>query len=305
MSGSSAARLAEFSSGLADLVSGAGQAVVAIRENGGRSTSGILWRAGYVVSAAEALTEEPAALRVVSGTSSEHAATLLGRDPGTDVAVLGVEGLRGEALTAADPAALRAGELALALGRSPEHGPIVSFGSIAVAGAPWHSQLGGRIDHFIRLDSSLTRAAEGGAVLGLDGRLIGMAVRGPRRALLVIPSQTIGRIVDQLLTTGRIGRGYLGIAMQPVQLPQGLQKLANTSVGLLVSGVDGESAAALGGVLLGDVIVAWNGEPVRDYRQVQRLLGPESVGSTVTVAALRGGARVELRVTVGERPASG
>jgi len=305
MSKSPAIRLSEFSAELADLVSRCSHGVVAVRLGSGRSISGIVWRPGHVVTAAEALVEEPSALRVLTAAASEHDARLLGRDPSTDVALLGVEGLTGEPLPASDPAAVRPGQLAVAVGRSPEHGPIVTFGSVAVAGAAWHSQLGGRIDRFIRLDASLTRAAEGGAVVDLDGRTIGMAVLGPRRALLTIPAPTIARSAEQLLAKGRISRGYLGLAMQPVQLPTALQKLANTSVGLLVSSVDSQSSAAAGGVLLGDVIVAWNGEPVRDYRQVQRLLGPESVGSTVTVAALRAGALVDLRLTVGERPSSG
>lgn len=305
MTGSSAVRLMEFSSELAGLVKQASQAVVAIGLPGGRTISGIVWRPGYVVSAAEAFEGEPATVRVVSATGSEHAARLLGRDASTDVALLAVEALSSESLPAADPAMLGAGQLALALGCSPEHGAIVSFGSIAVAGVAWHSRLGGRIERFIRLDASLTRAGEGGAVVGADGRLIGMAVSGPRRTLLVIPAATLERVAEQLRAKGRIGRGYLGLAMQPVQLPDMLQRVANTSTGLLVSAVDGQSAAALGGVLLGDVIVAVNGEPLRDYRQVQRLLGPESVGSEVTLAALRAGERIELRLTVGERPVSG
>jgi S1-C subfamily serine protease len=304
MTKSQASRLYEFSTELADLVSSCAPAVVAIRLRGGRSISGIVWRPGYVVSAAEALEEE-AALRVVSGAANEHEARLLGRDPSTNIALLGVDGLMQQALPPAEPATLRAGQLAVALGRSPEHGPIVTFGSVAVAGAPWHSQLGGRIERFIRLGASLTQAAEGGAVLSLEGRLIGMAVLGPRRALLVIPSVSIGRVSDLLLAKGRIGRGYLGIAMQPVQLPEAPRRLSGADVGLLVAGVDEGSAAALGGVLLGDVIVAWNGEPVRDHRYVQRLLGPESVGSTVTLAAVRAGALIELRLTVGERPTAG
>jgi S1-C subfamily serine protease len=137
----------------------------------------------------------------------------------------------------------------------------------------------------------------------MRGGLIGMAVAGPRRTLLVIPSATIGRVAEQLLAKGRVTRGYLGIAMQPVRLPETLQKAASAEVGLLVSGVDPGSGAAQGGVLLGDVIVSWNGEPVRDYRQVQRTLGPESVGSAVVLGALRGGAPIELRLSVGERPA--
>jgi len=305
MSKSSAARLSEFSSELADLVSRCAPGVVAVRSGESRSVSGIVWRPGHIVTAAEPLEDEPSALRVVAGTATEYDAKLVGRDPSTDVALLSVEGLSAEALPMADPTKLRPGQLAVALGRSPEHGPIVTFGGVAVAGAAWHSQLGGRIDRFIRLSVSLTSAAEGSAVLDLDGRLIGMGVLGPRRTVLAIPAHTIGRVVEQLLAKGHISRGYLGVAMQPVRLPGPLQKLANTGVGLLVSNVDAQSGAALGGVMLGDVIVAWNGQPLRDYRQLQRLLGPESVGSAVTLAVVRGGALVDLRLTVGERPSSG
>jgi S1-C subfamily serine protease len=304
-SSSTTGRLSEISTELAELVSQCAPGVVAVRLRAGRSRSGILWRPGYVVTAAEALEDETASLLVGSSTAIERPARLLGRDPSTDVAVLAVEGLTGEALPPGDPATLRAGQFALTLGRSLEHGPIVAFGSVAVAGAPWDSQLGGRIVRFIRLGVSLTQAAEGGAVLDLDGRLIGMAVLGPRRTVLAIPAPTIGRVVDHLLAKGSIGRGYLGVAMQPVQLPPALQKLAGTGTGLLVSSVDAHSGAALGGVVLGDVIVAWNGEPVRDYRQVQRLLGPESIGTTLAVAAVRAGALIDLKVAVGERPASG
>jgi S1-C subfamily serine protease len=302
---STAARLSAISTELAELVSRCVGGVVSIRLRGARSRSGIVWRPGYVVTAAEALDGEPASLLVGSGGAAEHKARLVGRDPSTDVALLAVEGLEAAALPPGEAAALRAGQLALTLGRSAEHGPIVAFGSVAVAGAPWDSQLGGRIARFIRLGVSLTQAGEGGAVLDLEGRLVGMAVLGPRRTVLAIPSQTIGRVVEQLLAKGRISRGYLGLAMQPVTLPEGLQRLANTEVGLLVSSVDAAGAAALGGVALGDVIVAWNGEGVRDYRQVQRLLGPESIGTTLAVAAVRGGALIDLRLTVGERPSSG
>jgi len=304
MAKSVSARISDFSNELADLVARCAPGVVAVRLRGGRSISGIVWRPGYVVSAAEPLDDEPVTLGVEAG-SGAYDAKLLGRDPSTDIALLSVQGLKEEALPTADGTALRAGQLAIVLGLSPEHGPIVAFGSIAVAGAPWDSQLGGRISRFIRLGVWLTPASEGGAVLDLDGRLVGMAVSGPRRTVLAIPADTIQRVVDQLIAKGRISRGYLGIAMQPVQLPDSVQKLANTSFGLLVSSVDAQSGAGAGGVLLGDIIVGWNGEPVRDYRQLQRLLGPESVGTSVSVAIVRGGALVNLGLTVGERPSSG
>jgi len=304
MTESSAFHLADLSNELADLAARAAEEIVAVQLSGGRSVSGILWRAGQVVTAAEPLDEAPASLRVQSANGGDTEAKLLGRDPGTDVAVLSVAGLAGEGFSGRSAAPLRVGQLALAVGRSPEYGPIVAFGSVAVAGGPWQSRHGGRIDRFVRVAAPLSQAAEGGAVLDPTGALIGVAVLGPRKTLLAIPADTIARVVEQLLAKGRISRGYLGIAMQPVRLPEPLQKLANTAVGLLVSSVDPQSGAALGGMLLGDVIVGWNGEPIRDYRQVQRWLAPESVGSSLTVTALRAGALISFRLTVGERPSS-
>jgi len=301
---SSPSRLAECSTELADLVARSGRSVVSVRRPGRRSVSGIVWRAGYVVTVAEALADEIASVQVALEGAGEQQASVLGRDSSTDVALLRVEGLAGEGLPSAELAAVRAGQLAIALGRSPEHGAIVALGAVAVAGAHWQSQLGGRIDRFIRLGVSLSQAAEGGAVLDPEGRLIGMAVHGPRRALLVIPAPTIGRVVDQLLAKGRISRGYLGVALQPVQLPQALHAAAGTHAGLLVSSVDPASGAGLAGLLLGDVIVALAGAPLRDYRQVQRSLGPESVGSTLQLGVVRAGALTEMQVTVGERPGS-
>jgi S1-C subfamily serine protease len=299
----STAALAAFSNEVADLVASCARGAVAIRLHGSRAISGILWRAGYVVTAAEALGDA-SSVRVLADDAHEHNAKVIGHDASTDVALLAVEGLLDTPLAAADPAALRPGQFVLALGRSAEHGVIVNFGGVAVAGGPWQSQLGGRVDRFIRLSVSLSRASEGAAVLDLDGHLVGMAVSGPRGSTLAIPSATIDRVAAQLLATGRIGRGYLGMALQPVQLPDDLQKTANTSVGLLVSKVDAQSGAALAGVLLGDVVVAWNGTAIRDYRQLQSLLGPESIGSAVTLGTLRGGVLRDVRLTVGERPNS-
>ena len=303
MAGSSTAALTAFSTELADLVSTCARSAVAIRAHGGRTMSGIIWRAGYVITAAEALPEA-SSLRVLTDEAREHDARVVGRDPSTDVALLAAESLTDAVLPPADPAAPRPGQFVIVLGRSAEHGVIVNFGGVAVAGGPWQSQLGGRLDRFIRLGVSLTRASEGAAVLDLGGHLVGMAVSGPRGTVLAIPSQTIDRVAAQLLAKGRISRGYLGMALQPVQLPDNLQRVANTGSGLLVSKVDVQSGAALAGVLLGDVVVAWNGAPIRDYRHLQSLLGPESIGSTVTLATIRGGVLTDVRLTVSERPGS-
>src|SRR5574340_866197 len=194
---------------------GAGR-VVMLSGGDGWPASGIFWRPGVIVTAEEALGGE--GVIEVSGEGFDRApATLVGRDPSTDVAVLRCE-QKGPAVAASiAPADLSAGALVTTVGRG-QQGAVASLGIVAFAGGAWQSMRGGTIDSLIRLDVSLDRRAEGGAVLDARGRLIGMAVFGPRRRVLVIPAPTIERVVDQILAHGRVPRGYLGASLQPVRL---------------------------------------------------------------------------------------
>jgi S1-C subfamily serine protease len=153
---------------------------------------------------------------------------------------------------------------------------------------------GGTIDRLIRLDLRLSPSAEGGAMIDAAGKVLGMAVRGPRRLVLGIPAATIDRVVDRLLVKGRIARGYLGAGLRPAQ--QGGES------GLLILGIDPNGPAAKAGLIVGDLITQWNGKPVARMREAMLLLGPDSVGTTVTLAIRRGGIPSEASVTIGERP---
>ena len=197
----------------------------------------------------------------------------------------------------ADAALLRAGHVVLAVG-SHQGAPLAALGMVAVAGGPWHSLRGGTIDSLIRLDLSLTSAAEGGALIDAQGRVAGMAVLGPRRRALAIPTATIDRAVDQLLAKGHVFRGYLGAGLQPVRLPTGAQPGGR---GILVVSTDPEGPAARAGLLVGDIVTAWDGKPVDRVREVMRALGPDSVGQTVDLGLLRGGAPAALKIVIGER----
>ncbi len=283
--------LQTLSTVLSGLVAAAAPSTVAVRSHRSRS-SGFVWRPGLVVTVDEALAEEGEVAVTLAGGETV-AAALVGRDPTTDVALLRVEG------TPLQPVALQtvqatAGALALAVG-SQDGDPVAALGVVSVAGPSWRSLRGGDIDARIELDLSLRRHAEGGLALDAGGRAFGMAVFGPRRRVLVIPSTTIERVAAKLETHGRVARGYLGLGLQPVRLDDG-------GAGAMVMGVDGQGPGAAAGVRQGDVIVAWDGRPTRSFQALMRALGPDSIGTTVTLSLKRAGEPAEARLTVGERP---
>jgi S1-C subfamily serine protease len=280
-----------LSGSIAQLVAGAAPTVVAIRSHRARS-SGFVWRPNLVVTAEEALAEDGDVAVVLPGGDSA-AARLVGRDPTTDIALLRVErdDLRPVVL---DPMPVTAGALSLVVG-ADDGRPTAALGIVSSAGPAWHSLRGGEIDARIELDLSLRRSQEGGLALDASGRAFGMAVSGPRQRVLVIPSATIERVAAQLDSHGRIARGYLGLGLQPVRLD-------DQGVGVMVMNVDRDGPGAAAGVRQGDVVVAWQGAPIRSVHALTRALGPGSVGSVVTLSIRRAGAPIELPLTIGERP---
>jgi len=291
--------LAALSDHVAALVARVAGATVAV--HAGRSwASGIHWRAGVIVTAEEVLDGDDD-IKVVLPGGREVTATLAGRDPTTDVAVLrfAPDGL--PVAETADSGALRAGHLVLAVG-SQRGDPLSHVGSVAFVGGAWMSQRGGSIDALLRLDLALSPAAEGGALVDVHGGVVGMVVAGPRGRVLAIPRATIDRAVDTLLAKGYVGRGYLGASLQPIRARRGAGE--GGSGGVLVVGIDPEGPAAHAGLMVGDIVTAWNAAPVGRVREIMRLLGPESVGNAVDLALTRGGAATALKVTIGERPRS-
>src|SRR5262245_26279283 len=292
--------LVAFSDHAAQLVERTGSSVIAVHGGGRWHSSGIHWRSGIVVTAEEALErDENITLTLQGGGQVE--ASLAGRDPTTDVAVLRFQP-NGLPTAATANASLRPGHAVLAVG-SHDGAPLAALGIVALTGGPWHSVRGGTIDRLIRLDLSLSPVAEGGALVDMEGRVVGMTVLGPRRRALAIPSSTIDRAADQLLARGQVFRGYLGAGLQPIrQRPSDGPRPTGSERGVLVVSVDPEGPSARAGMLVGDIVTDWNGKPIDRVREVIRFLGPESVGSTVDLRLIRGGAPTELKVVIGERP---
>jgi S1-C subfamily serine protease len=286
--------LIHLSAALADLVAKAAPSVVSVRSYRSQS-SGFVWRPGLIVTPDEALSEDGEITVEVPGGDSGPARPV-GRDPTTDVALLRVDRTDLPPLRLT-PTELVVGALAISVG-STEGSPVAAFGVVSRAGGPWRSLRGGEIDARIEVDLRLRRSAEGGIALDMSGAAFGMAVFGPRRRVLVIPAATIERVADKLASHGRIPRGYLGLGLHPVPLAGG------NGMGAMVMSVDPEGPGAAAGVHQGDVIVAFNGEPIRRVQSLLRALGPDRVGQTVTLDLRRAGETKQLSLTIGERPAA-
>jgi S1-C subfamily serine protease len=295
--------LTSLSTSLAEAIAKVSTSVVAVHGGGHWPTSGILWKTGVVVTAEEALPkDEGLAVTLPDGRRAE--ASFAGRDVSTAIAVL--------KLSDAAPATLperttseRVGEIAMAVGRD-ENGPRAALGMISSSGGPWRSLRGGQIDRRIRLDTRLDPRTEGGAIVTADGRLIGLAVAGPRRVALAIPGATVDRVSEQLLSDGRIARGYLGLGLQPLRLDEAQKASLKTEqdTAAIVVNVDAAGPGATAGILLGDIVTAWNSEPIGGMRGLVQRLGPESVGTSVTLALVRGGQPLTSDVGIIERPVS-
>ncbi|MEZ5934759.1 MAG: S1C family serine protease [Alphaproteobacteria bacterium] len=284
--------LKSLSDSLSALVANAAPCLVSVHAHRSRA-SGFIWKPGLVVTADEALAEEgDVAITLADGRRT--AASIIGRDPSSDIALLRADTDDGTAvdLGEATPAA---GALALVAG-SAEGRPLAAIGIVAASGPAWRSMRGGAIDARIELDLSLRRAAEGGVVLDAHGKAFGMAVFGPRRRVLVIPAATIARVAATLETHGKIARGYLGLGLQPVRLDR------EGGIGAMVMSVDAEGPGAKAGVHQGDVIAAWAGQPIGSVHALLQALGPDSVGTTVALSLRRGGEMHALEVKIGERP---
>ncbi|MGB7925176.1 MAG: S1C family serine protease, partial [Pyrinomonadaceae bacterium] len=202
---------------------------------------------------------------------------------------------------------LKVGNLVLAVGRAhAERGVTASFGIVGVAGDRWRTWRGGEIDRLIRPDVSVFIGFSGGALVDVEGQMIGINTTGlARGAGLTIPASTVDRVVDQLLARGRVARPYLGVGMHPIALPEKLrekEKLSQAS-GLMMLSVEPDAPADRAGITIGDILLALDDAAVADTEDAQTILAGKDVGAVVRGRILRGGEVKEVEITLGERPA--
>lgn len=292
--------LTSFSNQLADSVSAASPSVVQVQGRR-RPASGLVYADNVVLTTVRALGREDG-LHVRRDDGRTLDAELAGWDPTTSLAVLRVAGLATRPLVPA-AAVPRVGHLALAVARSWSNVVTASAGIVSVIGGPLPTGRRRSIDQVIRTTAPMHDGFAGGAFLDMAGGLIGVATAASIRGLgVVIPAAIAWKTAATVLEHGSLKRGFLGLAGQPVALPQSQQGADGREQALLVVGVTAGGPAAAAGVLVGDVLLEFDGHPVEAPEELLDLLLGDRVGRTVTLKVLRGGAAAELTVTVGERP---
>ena len=296
---------------LAAAVATAGRSVVQVSRGHGHSGTGIAWSEDLVISSSFHTPDRTnVGIPATSGNSDagdpeldRRDAEVIGRDPGTDVALLRVAGGGGSLVPATfrDLGGLAVGNLALALGR-PGRTVRASLRAIGVLGPSVRTPHGGKLDRYVESDRQIPRGFAGGPLIDADGTAIGMNTRTLVRGEdLAVPTATLQRVVPELLAHGGVRRGYLGVGAYPAHLPPALAQLAGRDRGALVVGVEDGAAAAAAGMLVGDIIVELAGAPVTDPDSLRLALG-DRPGEAVDLVVLRGGGRHALSVTLGSRP---
>ena len=295
----------QLSDALAAAVETAGHQVVSVSARKRGPASGVIWRTGTVVTADHVIDREED-IKVQSQDGATVSATLVGRDPTTDLAVLSAPSLAADEGIASAGYTAKVGQLVVAVARPGETGLSASFGALSAVGPEWRTWGGGRVDQLLRPDLTFYPGFSGGAIVDMRGQIFGLATSGLSRHMnLAIPVSTVNRVLEQLLESGRIARGYLGVRLQTVAVSDSLRgqlKLDNGK-GLLVVGLESEGPAEKAGILVGDILIAIENKLVWESDAVQAILDGESIGKSVNLRLIRGGQELHVPATVGERPA--
>ena len=283
----------DLSNGFADAVERAGKIVVSVNEGGPAGVSGTVWRDGLIVTAEHTIRDQHE-LTIALATGESSSATVIGRDPSTDIALLRLKNpIPATIAEFADATQLRVGQFVLAVARRGSQGLAASHGIISALGGAWRTWQGSRIDQSFRLDLLPFTGFSGGPLVDAQGKVIGINTSGPRRSVMTVPTATVNRVVDQLLAKGHIVRGFIGVALQPVKLPN--------ARGLLVIMVEPGGPAEKGGLMVGDIVLSFGDTSLTDTADLQAALDPEQVGKTIKLRVLRGGQVQDLGLTVAER----
>jgi S1-C subfamily serine protease len=299
--------LIELSNALAQQTERAAAGAVAIHTEPRGSSSGVVWRAGVIVTAQHALRRDEE-IQVALPDGRTAAAALAGRDASTDLAVLKCAEAATPAGETSDISAVKPGSLVLVVGRTRASGPVAALGAVSLVAPERRTWTGAGLAPYIRLDVNLQPTAVGGAVIDAHVRTIGIATpRFARFGAIAVPAPMVNRVVETLLQSGRIPHGYLGVGLHPVRLPDGLRQTLrrDEKTAVIVIEVEPEGPASTGGLMTGDILLSFGGHPIARVEDVHAQLSAETIGKTLVVKFVRGGAPQEARIVVGERALGG
>lgn len=245
--------------------------------------------------------EQDEEISVGLSDGSSVPATLVGRDPTTDLALLRVKTAGLTPLAWANVDGLRVGHLVLALGR-PGRSVRATLGIISALGGSWRTAAGGPVSHYMETDVVMLPGFSGGPLIGSDGKVVGLNTTALVRGMnIAIPLPSVNTVVEALLAHGRIPSGYIGVGLQPVRLPLPLAQQLGQQTGLLIVSVEPGSPGEKARLMLGDVLVTLGDQPLRQIDDLLAFLRGEQAGKALPVRLVRGGQLLELTVTVGER----
>lgn len=291
--------LQPLSQAIETIVATAKDRVVAIRNASHRHVSGFVWQPDIIVASEQAIGKRDE-YEIVTADGRSLRAQIAGRDEGTNILALRLS--ERIDVSSSNPASPRVGGLVVALAANVDGTTAVRLGAVRSVGDRWFSRGGGRIDQRIALDIRLHRTEEGGPVVDAAGALIGMSTLGRPGEVLVIPTATLTRVVPQLLANGRLARGWLGIALQPIAVPDALVEPAGQRIAMMVMSLADQGPAAKAGVTAADILLDLDGIALRDMRQLMAQLGEENIGKSMELRLIRGGHIIKLDVQIGTRP---
>lgn len=294
--------LTALSDAMAEAVTKAGAATILVNARRRLPASGIGYASDLILTA-DHVVQRDEDISVMLPEGSEIQASVAGRDPGNDLALLRLD-RGGAAVAEPAPDEARVGQLVLALGRPSTGGIEASLGVVSAIGGPARTGRGGLLERYLRTDTIPYPGFSGGPLIDAAGRVLGINTSGlTRGSSLTIPSSLAWRVAAALAEHGHIRRGYLGIRSQPVAIsPAQRQALARQQEsGLLLVSVEAGSPAEKGGLIVGDILVAIGDQPVDDPDELLARLTGAIVGQPTPIQVLRGGQPLTLKVTIGER----
>jgi serine protease DegQ len=291
-----------LSDAMADAVARVGKSIVTVDARRRHPASGIVYSEDLVLTA-DHVVERDDDINVIYEDGSEIRASVAGRDPGSDLALLRLSRSGASPAENASKEA-RVGQMVLAVGRPGPEGLQASLGVISAVGGPVRTMRGSLLERYLATDAIPYPGFSGGPLIDATGRVLGVNTSGLARGTsLAIPSGLAWQVAATLAQHGHVRRGYLGIRSQRVELPAQVQKSLNRqqSTGLLLVSVEQDSPAEAGGLILGDILVGIAGNPIADPDELLARLAGSVVGQTVPIEIVRAGQPTVISITVGER----
>jgi S1-C subfamily serine protease len=293
-----------YSAAISGLVEKAGAHVAAIKSAAYRVASGVIFRPDLIAVNNHLLKREgKIPVHLSAGDTVE--ANILGRDPALDVAILQVPGAQWPNPPTEEDSALRAGALAVVVGRTLDVGLSASVGILGAVGGPRRSWRGGELERFLRLDVNLYPSQAGAAVVSAAGRFVGMATAAIlRHSALAVPMGTLNNVANELLTNGGIRQGYLGVGLQPVSMPEHLQSKSPLAgeTGLMIVSIEPGTSAEKAGLQLGDILLAAGSTTLTQVESLMSALRYPLLDKPLLFTILRAGEVTSVEIEIVARP---